>query len=1107
MKKHYLIAFLSFLIVNNIWAQEPIMTFTSTNNASVGIKFYAVEDNTHIQIDWGNGKVDATIKKTGNTVTNTSAGNIAVYADPAKIVRVTISNRYLRTADFTGASGLTILECSSNTGITSITLPEETNNLQTLDVSSNNLTSLDVSKYVNLTKLVFSRNANLTTVTLPAEINHLREITGEYNAALISLDLSTCSELQKFSGRSYTALENFALPEDGNSLTDLSCVEMNLTSLDVSKYVNLKNLDCTFNKLSSINLPADPKAGFSVDCSDNYFYLNDLPEGPFTCYYTPQRVEYTINETYTTSDIIDLSAWYISKKGVGYNYNADGMMPTFTWYEVGNSTPLVEEEIYKTIDGCKFQFTEIPQEQVYCVISHTGYPYLSGAEACKTNAITIEKGIDYKPVMTFTTTANANISIKLYAAEGEIPVRIDWGESKSDEIIPNTGKTMSGISTGLITVYTENPEDIQRVVISNRNLHTADFTPASGLEVIECSSNKNMASILLPEEKGKLKSINLDSNKLSGLDVSAFTELTTLICSRNTTLTTLILPAGENKLEELNCNYNESLTALNLSNCSSLQKLSAHTCSSLEEFILPDNGTSLTHLICVSANLKALDVSKYVNLIELDCSYNQLTSILLPEQPLTGLELTCYYNKMYLNDLPEGPFSLYYTPQLVEYTIEDSYTTDDVIDLSKWYVSKKGAGSYFFPEGVYPTFSWYVEGASEPLEEGVAYLKENGCKFRFIEVPEGAVYCVISSAGYPQLKDDEACKTNLTVITQAPEPNELLVTMFSNGNEPPKFFIKTGAEGGRFGIASSDVLIMEDCGPEGKEISCSGGKISIFGNPAKLIYLDVSGIALTELDAGGCTMLQELNCSNNRLKTFIFPAGEELKILNCGNNQLTSLDISNNNLSELICRNNLFTLATLPEPWYKDKASFIYAPQADYLLTASYVSGETIDLSEIYVEKTGVQPEELSRKHLPVITWYEVGKLTPLVINKDYTVEDGCKFTFIFEGTKEIYATATTEAYPDFEGDNIYKTTSYTLTPPSAVNENSKNMAGVYCESGKIYILPVEACTYTISTVSGKIIDKGEINEITERAVDQGIYLVSVSSAGSKMTYKVVVTF
>ena len=62
----------------------------------------------------------------------------------------------------------------------------------------------------------------------------------------------------------------------------------------------------------------------------------------------------------------------------------------------------------------------------------------------------------------------------------------------------------------------------------------------------------------------------------------------------------------------------------------------------------------MTSLTCKENGLKTLDISSYINLTYLDCSYNELTKILVPESLNQILEIDCSYNYMIMPNFPEG---------------------------------------------------------------------------------------------------------------------------------------------------------------------------------------------------------------------------------------------------------------------------------------------------------------------------------------------------------------------------------------------------------------------------------------------------------------------
>ncbi len=67
-----------------------------------------------------------------------------------------------------------------------------------------------------------------------------------------------------------------------------------------------------------------------------------------------------------------------------------------------------------------------------------------------------------------------------------------------------------------------------------------------------------------------------------------------------------------------------------------------------------------------------------------------------------------------------------------------------------------------------------------------------------------------------------------------------------------------------------------------------------------LIKLDCYDNQLTSLDVSGCTAMTELNCSSNQLTSLDVSKNTALKTLSCYDNQLTSLDVSKNTALEYL---------------------------------------------------------------------------------------------------------------------------------------------------------------------------------------------------------------
>ena len=75
---------------------------------------------------------------------------------------------------------------------------------------------------------------------------------------------------------------------------------------------------------------------------------------------------------------------------------------------------------------------------------------------------------------------------------------------------------------------------------------------------------------------------------------------------------------------------------------------------------------------------------------------------------------------------------------------------------------------------------------------------------------------------------------------------------------------------------------------------------------SSLTFLDCSHNELTSLDLSQNNLLKYLYCSSNELSTLDLTLNTDLEILNCSSNGITALDLSQNSaLNQLYCENNL----------------------------------------------------------------------------------------------------------------------------------------------------------------------------------------------------------
>ena len=193
-------------------------------------------------------------------------------------------------------------------------------------------------------------------------------------------------------------------------------------------------------------------------------------------------------------------------------------------------------------------------------------------------------------------------------------------------------------------------------------LTSLSLSDLSKLATLECSDNQ-LTSLSLSNLPA-LTELSCTDNQLTSLDVSNLTALTGLYCYNNQ-LTSLDV-SGLTKLKDLYCSNNQ-LTALDVSGFASLRtlecnnnKLTALDLSGLASLrTLKCNNNRLTaldvsnlrglaYLYCRDNQLTALDLTSYSleNLIEVDCSNNQLTGELKIVYPTKLGKLYCNNNKL-----------------------------------------------------------------------------------------------------------------------------------------------------------------------------------------------------------------------------------------------------------------------------------------------------------------------------------------------------------------------------------------------------------------------------------------------------------------------------
>lgn len=177
-------------------------------------------------------------------------------------------------------------------------------------------------------------------------------------------------------------------------------------------------------------------------------------------------------------------------------------------------------------------------------------------------------------------------------------------------------------------------------------------------------------------------------------------------------------------------------------------------------------------------------------------------------------------------------------------------------------------------------------------------------------------------------------------------------------------------------------------------------EVNLGENKADKPYFSFNNNKLTSFDASKLDNLSNgsLFLIGNQIKSFTMPAGGTIKTLNI--------------------TKNCMTLETLPIFTSK---GYNYAPQADLAVKESYNVKDVIDLS--------------AQTSAALNTKYALVKAdkTALTEGTDYTVADG-KITVLTQQTA-VYVTMTSAAFSKFTGNNIFKTTTFSVADPMGIND------------------------------------------------------------------------
>ncbi|MDW8849691.1 LamG-like jellyroll fold domain-containing protein [Flavobacterium sp. MMLR14_040] len=388
-----------------------------------------------------------------------------------------------------------------------------------------------------------------------------------------------------------------------------------------------------------------------------------------------------------------------------------------------------------------------------------------------------------------------------------------------------------------------------------------------------------------------VKLLDLTKSNISDLTgIQDFVSLTDLYCGQNS-LTTVNVSKNI-ALTTLDCNNNK-ITSLDVSNNIALLNLS---CYSNQLTVLDvSKNTALTKLDSGSNKYTALDVSSNTALTFLGCNTSQLTSLDVSRNTALKL-LDCRENKLTQLDVSKIT------------TLTELYCQSN--QLTNLNISKNKALEFLnCSKNQLTTLDVSVNTALVGLYSNSNQLTSlnlknaNNVKFAYLNLTNNLnLTCIqvddlaYANTNWSAKKDatasyNEICTSPYTLIPDINFENKLI----SEG-------LDSGIADGK--VLTSNIASVTDLELYNSSISDLTG-IEAF---SALEVLNCGKNQITSLDFSQNTKLKQLECYENKLMSLNLTANPDLWYLDCFTNKLTTLDLSQNKLLQTVyCFENLLT--------------------------------------------------------------------------------------------------------------------------------------------------------------------------------------------------------
>ena len=354
-----------------------------------------------------------------------------------------------------------------------------------------------------------------------------------------------------------------------------------LSSLDVSRNVNLTYLDCSRNpQLTTLNVSNNPNL-ILLHCFDNQLSTIDLSNNVNLSDLDCRKNQLT---TLDVSNNVNLTRLYCA-------------VNQLTTLNVTNSASLIELWCFTN------QLTALDvSNNANLTELDCGGNQLTSLVCNSINLTTLE--CCNNQLSSIDLSNNVNLSVLDCSGNQLTALDVSNNANLTNLFCVNNQLTILDVSNNI---------NLSRLDCYNNQLSTLDVSNNTNLTSLSCYSNQLTA--LDVSNNSNLLALDCRDNQLTELDVSNNTNLSTLQCNVNQ-LTSLDVTNNVN-LTSLGCNGNQ-LSTLDVSNNTNLQDLQCiyNQLTTLNV----SNNANLTRLLCHNNLVTTLDVSRNLSLTTLDCS-------------------------------------------------------------------------------------------------------------------------------------------------------------------------------------------------------------------------------------------------------------------------------------------------------------------------------------------------------------------------------------------------------------------------------------------------------------------------------------------------------